>query len=276
MTLADYIAQYALAHDLAPGSIEQLWHAVRALDAWQGHPTHLIELSDELLNRWITARLEAKKSRRTVRGQRGSILTLWRAAHEGGLLENGPGCVKVVRIPHTNPNAWWPDEMARLLRAAEQAPGRFKLGCRRCDMLTAFLLVGYYSMLRQCDLLKLRKADVRADGRILITQQKTGDLVEGSLLPDAMEALRRIETDSEYLFPLRKKTLNYWWGWLKKQARVPGTQKWLRRTGATQCEIRQPGSAQHALGHRTPGLAYRSYIDARQLPQRTATPPRIV
>src|SRR5687768_17565627 len=84
--LADYVTSYTLSHDLEPASVKQLRHAVAALDKWNGKPVVLADLSDDLLNRWITARVEAGKSRKTVRGQRGAVLCLWRAAVDDGLI----------------------------------------------------------------------------------------------------------------------------------------------------------------------------------------------
>ena len=40
-------------------------------------------------------------------------------------------------------------------------------------------------------------------------------------------------------------------------------------------ELVHPGAAMALLGHRTPGLAYRHYVDARQVSRSKPTPPRI-
>ena len=55
----------------------------------------------------------------------------------------------------------------------------------------------------------------------------------------------------------------------------PGTLKWLRRASATAVEAEQPGAAMAHLGHRTPGLAYQSYVDPRQLGFNRASPPKL-
>jgi hypothetical protein len=275
MTLRDYVSAYALANDIGPLTAQYLDHAVRALDKRHGKATDLADLSDELLNRWIIARLAAGKSRKTVKTQRGAIVTLWKAANDDGLLSTEPRKVRTVKVPRVNPDAYWPEEVAKLLRAAEDAPGRFPCGCRRADLLTAWLLVAYYTLLRQNDLRKLMHAEICPDGAIVPTQSKTGDTVVRVLPPDAMEAVAKIRGDCPAVFPVSKKTFNRWWKWLKQRAEVPGSQKWLRRTGATACEIMQPGSAMGALGHRTPGLAYANYVDRRQLQQRPITPPKV-
>lgn len=275
MNLADLVARYALEHDIAPATVAHLSDAVKSLDAWRGQTTLVADLSDDLVNAWINARLKAGKSRSTVRCQRTAILTLWRSAHAAGLLVNEPKRVKVVKAPLPNPDAWWPDETARLLAAAERAEGVFPCGAKRAPLLTAWLLVGYYTCLRPCDIRKLSWSDLRPDGMLVIVQQKTGETVYRYLPEDAMEALKAIRGESEAMFPVRKKTLYYWWSWLKREAKVPGSLKWLRRTGATACEIQQPGSAMQALGHKTAGLAYKHYVDRRQTSAKPVTPPRI-
>lgn len=277
MNLKDYVSRYALAHDLVPSSIEQLGFAVAALDKWLGCPSLVESLSDDLLNRWINARLASGRSRRTIRGQRGAILTLWRAAYDDGLVGVLPKCVKIVKVPEKNPDAYWPDEVARLLVAAESAPGRFKCGARRSHLLRAWLLFSYYTLLRQGDLRRLRRDEVAADGAIVWTQNKTGELVTRQVYQDALDAIAACEdgVDSPLVFPVSKKTIEHWFRWLKRRANVKGCPKWLRRSGATHCERDCPGSAMLALGHKTAGLAYKHYVDRRQTNQRPPTPPRI-
>lgn len=278
MTLQEYANAYRLAHDIEPATVQYLDHAIRALDRWHGRETTLADLCDDLLNGWITDRIAAGKSRKTVRTQRGAILTLWRAAADDGLTAIEPRRVKIVKSPTVNPDAYWPDQVAKLLRAAESAPGRFPCGARRADLLTAWLLTRYYTLLRECDARRLLKTDIRSDGGLMLTQAKTKYTVARYLPPDAMAALAAVfaNTDTPVAFPIGKKTMCRWWKWLKKTANVaPGSPKWLRRTGATQCEIIQPGSAMLALGHKTPGLAYKHYVDRRQLQEKPVVPPTI-
>lgn len=56
---------------------------------------------------------------------------------------------------------------------------------------------------------------------------------------------------------------------------VGGTSKWLRRSGATHIEIREPGKARHHLGHRTLDLAAKAYIDWPQVRREMPRPPEL-
>lgn len=58
-------------------------------------------------------------------------------------------------------------------------------------------------------------------------------------------------------------------------AGVRGTSKWLRRSSATALERICPGSAMGHLGHKTPGLAYRHYVDPRMLQCGRPLPPEL-
>lgn len=275
MFLKEFVEAYGLAHDVAPATIQQLKFAVAALDKWHGSPVAVEALADDLLNRWINQRLADGKSRRTVKGQRGAILTLWRAALADSLTTTEPKRVKLVKTPTTLPEAWDTQQLCHLLATAEKAGGKFANGIKRAAYLRAWLLTGYYSGFRPCDMRLLQWSDIGTDGSCVRTQEKTGWPVLRHLPPDAIEALEQIRTDSAYCFPIRKKTHNYWWEWLMRTAKIKGTQKWLRRTCATHCEKQQPGSAMSALGHKTPGLAWRHYIDPRQLQSRPIIPPKI-
>lgn len=79
----------------------------------------------------------------------------------------------------------------------------------------------------------------------------------------------------ELAFPLTDKVLWYWFDKITEAAGVNGSAKWVRRTGATRVEQHQPGSAMAYLGHKTAGLAYQHYVDARQIQSNRPMPPPI-
>lgn len=269
------VDRYARDKDAAPRTIEQYRFALRTFERWLKRPATLRDFTDDKLNRWIVWALE-NYARPTLRSQRGALLTLWRYAAELRLINRLPVRVRKVRVDPAIPQAWYPADMRALLAAARQAPGAFRDGTPRADALVAWMLVGYYSGLRPCDTMAFRRQDVGREGVCVARQSKTRTPIVFSLPPDAMAAVRRIvQAGRDRVFPMTRKAAYYWWLWLKDQAQVSGSPKWLRRTGATQVEIQQPGSAMAFLGHKTPGLAYRHYVDARQVQARKPTPPRI-
>jgi integrase len=50
-----------------------------------------------------------------------------------------------------------------------------------------------------------------------------------------------------------------------RSIKFSGSSKWLRRSGATHIEMENPGKGRLHLGHKTPGLAERCYIDWSQV-----------
>lgn len=278
MLLSAFAADYGLANDVAPGTLAQYGFAVGALNRWACKPVKVESLQDDLVNRWITARLADGIARATVRNQAGAVLTLWRAAHEAGLVKRLPVRVKQVKPRAPLPEALELDELNRLLVAADAVPGRFRhVAAARAPLLRAYLLTGYYTGLRPCDLREIRPDAIGTNGVLLHRQAKTGWPVLCQLPPDAVAAIEATHPrERERVFPLSKKLLWYWWRKLKIAANVRGTPKWLRRTGATQSEIATPGSAMAFLGHKTPGLAWRHYVDARQVARVKPMPPPLV
>jgi hypothetical protein len=106
----------------------------------------------------------------------------------------------------------------------------------------------------------------QATGRITVTQKKTLDTITVRLRPATLERLSFEPREREMLFPWchSASTLTNSFGAIARAAKISsGSLKYLRRSGATLLEAERPGTAQHHLGHRTPGLAQRNYIDPR-------------
>lgn len=272
--LAEYVSRYALAADLTRGSIDQLRYTVVCIDRWKGSPVLLSELSDDLANRWLSWLLESGLSRTTVRHRRGNLITLWRAAAESGLVESWPKRVKKIKVPNSLPEAWSRSQVDTLLRASADLRGEFPGGIDRAKLVRALILTDWATGLRPCDLLALRRRDVAPDGSIAIVQQKTGWPILCRLTPEAMAAVEAtFPPKRALLFPIERRLAHFWIRRLCQAVQLPGSTKWIRRSGATAVEDEQPGSAQHYLGHRTPGLAWKCYIDPRHLTKRQHRPP---
>jgi len=140
--------------------------------------------------------------------------------------------------------------------------------------MRAIILTGYYTGLRPCDLLDLRTSDFMQGGVLVIRQKKTDEAIPIELPADCREAIAATYPQGrELVFPVSRKAVWESIRSLIKKAGIGGSLKWLRRTGATRCEQVQPGSAKAYLGHLTDGLAYRHYVDARQIVFTRPIPP---
>jgi integrase len=277
--LIDFVRRYAIERGLSEPSAQQLRFVLNSFGKSLGRRPRLSDLVDEKVNAWVVQMQENGLAPETVRGHRIALVGIWREAVYAELVDRPPGRIRKVRIPQRLPTAWSQADLMRLLEAAGKTPGRFLFsGVRKAPFWRAWILVGYYSGLRRDDLLRLRFDDLRPDGKLFLVQHKTGTVVRCHLPPDAMEAIRAtVPPKRRRLFGdgLSSDRISKEFRVIIKAAKLKGSTKRLRATGATWCEVETPGSAMAFLGHRTPGLAYRHYVDPRFLEDAKARPPRI-
>jgi integrase len=225
-------------------------------------------ISAERINAYLRDRLE-KVSTITVRNERTILLQLVKSAYEAGLLKQPVRGVMRVKARRTATKAWTVDQLRLAIARTEVLVNRkTRQGAPLALLLKAWLLVGYESGARFGDVWSFQGDHLEGD-ILRWTQRKTGDPIVRHLSPACVQACRQLlamSTDGTIL------------GWAcgKRQALrhmrehldaigIGGTSKWLRRSGATHIEITAPGMAKRHLGHRTPGLAERSYLDWGQI-----------
>jgi integrase len=272
-TLADYIATYALTHPLDAESVRQYEIAVRLFDRWAGHHVRLDELDATLVSQFI-AEYGKTVAPQTARSKRRQLVSLWRSAVDDGLCDPVALMrrVRPVRVPWKAPVAWTREEIERLLVACRSMPRWHRCGLRRSEWWALAIRVSYDSGLRWEDQVKrLRVDQISEDGIVAWGQNKTGRVVVCQLAPDTMDALRAslVRCPRELATPWigSHETFSDQMRLLVAKAGIrTGTWKWIRRTGATDCEIQEPGSAPRHLGH-APGskIAYASYVDPAQV-----------
>lgn len=186
--------------------------------------------------------------------------------------------IKVVNRP---PVAWCADEMARLVTATDGMTGKLLSGCPAGLFFRAFVMTGYYTGFRFSDLHGLRVEQLRG-ARLHVVQHKTGQPIAKLLPPEAVDALELLanhpaNTDRKtfFLWALKEHWLRVHFRRLCKAAGVSGSPKWLRRSGATAVEAQSPGSASRFLGHLSPELAMKHYVDQSLLPNAVPVPPSL-
>lgn len=171
--------------------------------------------------------------------------------------------------------------MARLVTATDGMTGNLLSGCPAGLFFRAFCLAGYYTGLRFGDLHSLRVDQLRGN-RLHVVQHKTGQPIAKLLPPEAVDALLELanhpsNTDGKtfFLWALKEHWLRVRFRRLCKAAGVTGTPKWLRRSGATAVEAQNPGAASRFLGHLSPELAMKHYVDQSLLPHAVPVPPSL-
>jgi hypothetical protein len=233
----------------------------------------------DAVNDYLRKRLESV-SAITAKSDRVMLLSLWRWAYETRLIDEAPRGVMRIKAKKSPTRAWTVDQVRTLLaKAAEYRGHLLRSGADIGDFLTAWTLLGYESGSRHGDIWAFR-AD-HLDGNILRwTQSKTGDPLHKVMTPACVEACQRMlkhSPDGRIVgWACKPRQAMRWWQQLCRAAGLPGTSKWLRRSGATHIEMAMPGKASLHLGHRTASLAAQAYIDWGQIREHAPQTPVLV
>lgn len=271
--MIDVASLYCDERTVTPDYRQGLIRVARSMRAAGVTPS---TLQDSSFNRWLAGLSQSATTRSNYRRMG---LTLWRHSLDIGLAEHYPRRIVRVKARPKPPVAWTLCEMARLVDEASKLEHKFKRSrCPANVFYRAFARSGYETGLRYSDLYSLRVEQIR-DGRLWVMPNKTGNPVPKQLSAECVEDLRKLIAlgDGERVFSwaICKRRAREHFKKLCRRAGIAGTPKFLRRTGATHCEIRQPGSAGRFLGHLSPGLAYRCYVDRTLLAEQCPTPPLI-
>lgn len=231
-----------------------------------------------VVNAYLKKRLSEVAST-TTQAERTIILSLWKFAYESELIEKPPRGVMKVKTSRAPTRAWTFEQCRSLVAGTSSVAGTLKSGAPLGLFLRARILLGYESGSRRGDLWLMRAEHFEGNA-LRWTQHKTGDPIHKRMSNDCMDAVNamlRLSPDGRVL------------GWACKARQsmflmkkylisrgLPGTSKWLRRSGATHVEITQPGKARLHLGHRSLNLAAQNYIDWSQVRQHSPEVPSLV
>lgn len=283
MELTDYVDRYRLGHDVEFGTVGQLRNAARLLTRFAGGSLPVQKLSGDLVNRWLLARRDAGLSPETVRSNRTSILMLWRSAADEGLVGQPERICRIKRRDRVI-RAFTSDELLALLRAADAMPGNYRLHkVPKRLYMRSFILAAYETGLRLSDMLLIRRKDIwwpdsKGTAILSLVQTKTGHSHRVHLRESTMrevDACARAGTPHEYIWgTVTKRHFFVRMKRLCESAGIVGSSKLIRRSGASYV-ARELGeaAATRFLGHRSPELARRNYLDNTIVVQSVPMPP---
>jgi len=275
----ELLRQYLLERDLEPASAKQFLTVLTRFDLHLKRRSEADDFKSEIVNAWLTAMLNEGLSRRTVRGYGGRLLTLWRWAFDVGHVQSPPSRVKKISVPDLIPVGFTRDELERLLAEAAKLTGCFRRSkVSRPHFAVALLRVVWDSGLRAGDLRRLTRMDYAHDGLGVILQGKTGWPKTFRLSPSTMEAIEATyppERTRIFGDAISRRRLFKWVKRIVDAAGMTGGTKKIRKGGASAVENAQPGGAMRYLGHRTPGLAARFYLDPRIVGGNPPGPPEL-
>ena len=216
----------------------------------------------------------------TIRKMSGGVLSVWNHAAKHGCAKwPETGRIRRVQVVRRSPCAWTDGELRDLLDVVRSVKGDFTFGVSKSLYYDAALRVAYDTGLRRGDLFGLDVADVARNGVISTVQGKTLEGHVCRVRPATHKSFVALANHiasvglEHWQTPLKwpkssMEQLYTGWRCIRWLAGVEkdGAFQMLRRTGATQVEIAQPGAATQFLGHLTPVLAQQSYVDRSQLP----------
>jgi integrase len=237
------------------------------------------EVSVERVNAYLRT-ISAEKASTTVRAERTILLTLYRWGYETGMIAEAPRGVMRIKSRKSPTKAWTIEQLRSLVEATKAHEGhRLRSGADLGLFLRCWVLLAYECGARFGDVMSFRSEHIDGDS-LAWTQSKTGDPMTRSLTPACLSAVDQMiagSTDGTIL------------GWVckRRQAQrlmrdlidgvgIGGTSKFLRRSGATHCEMAQAGAGRLHLGHRSPALFEQAYCDWSQLRTKTPKTPALI
>lgn len=255
MMLSEYADRYCTSVGGSPGYREQLSVLCRRL------PWHVHELDPDRITAYLQQALK-HLAPSTVANHRRMLVTLYRRAVADKLVKESSS--KICRVKHFFPpvRAWTLQELAHLVAEAKKMPGGTRtFPCEYRVLMPAWVLVGYSTGLRRGDMLRIRWDELRGN-RLALVMSKTGRHHVCVLDQQAMDALAELPRYDRIVFGtiIRRDQIKIVMRRLIRRAGMEGSGKYLRRSSATYAEI-SGLSATLQLGHQTPGMAYRHYVD---------------
>ena len=250
---------------------------IHQLSKFVGHPVTLAELCDALLASFLNERLKSGLRKSSVNGVRGDIATVWRFAHEQGLVATKPG-VRKLRAEHDEPDSWSEDEFRRLLARCDCLETHSPYsGVPAASLMRAVLLLAYWTGLRRGTLWKIKWSEVDLEGRWVTVP---GNSMKGRrgkkfrIGEDAAAALQAVQIRGAVTVLPELDWKRFYRDFdvvLEAAGIPPSTRKRMtklhkiRRTTATMVAVRQGlGAASSLLGHSSEQITLR-YIDPSKL-----------
>lgn len=252
---------------------------IHVLEIFLGRPATLADMTNETVSAllgWGIAK--RKNSVATVNCWRAHLLAIWRFALKRKLIHEPPDVDK-LKAPKRLPEAWTIEEFGRVLQAAAALRGHIG-EVQASAWWTAFLLTIYDTGLRRTAALSLRMVDLDVERRHVVARaehSKTATDQVFQLSDTTIAALRAIiDPPRELLFdwPYDRydgttyTALSRAFRGIVKAAGLPngsrnGLHK-IRRTSASHLANAVPiEHVMHHLGHSSPDMARRHYIDPR-------------
>jgi len=263
-TLRKFAQVYIKRRDISDDYAKTLLHRAKALEVFSGSDDIAKILTEENVNGYLADLKEKGKAPATVKGYRGDVLTLWRAAADDDLVEMPR--VRRVRQPKVaapSVDCYTTAEVNQLIAGAHKMEGETGDGIPRNLYWQSIIRMAYETGLRRSDLWLLKRSDIREDGLFSLSMSKTQRRRTGRVRQATLDAIARtFPPERQLIFPWchAKGTFTMHFYEVVILAGVKrGCFKWLRRSSGSYVEAVSPGNGPKHLGHTSPAVFYRHY-----------------
>ncbi len=262
--------------NLSEGTIEQYLHMARSFQRFFPEPVPVESLSDDLVLSWLQARLK-QVAPRTVKRERGDLLTIWRWAHRKGHCPTTPIDIPTIKCVRRLPAYWNVDELARLIVACRSLRGTMRdLTIKRSAWWSSLMLFLYDTGCRLSAALAVTPGELDLAGRCVVLNgdvAKTGVEQSIKLSDQTIAAVAgHYQSDRERVWPYPYVKRQLWYQFKKiiEAADLPSDRyrmfHCMRRTTATLTAAHSSiDVARRQLGHTSEAMTQR-YVNESALP----------
>lgn len=281
MLLSNLLAEYVASRlTLSRTSADQLAYTCASLSKFHGREIRVDELSPPLVLPWLRDRVQTR-ARRTAKGDRGNLLTLWRWGYAQGYVTMRPEGIPTIPVPKRLPAYWQPTELEALITACRAWGGEMRgTGILRAHWWSSFVLSAFCTGARLSALLAVQPAACSlAERRLTLRAEsaKTGIEQVCNLTDQAVAAIAahyESTRDRVWPWPYRRAQLFTDLAKLLRRAGLPCDRyrkfHCFRRTCATlTTQAAGIAVAQSALGHTSEAMT-RNYVHPDAMPQQHA------
>lgn len=238
------------------------------------------EFSAQAVNAYLRERADSL-SPSSVANDRRVILTLWRYAWEEDLIADAPRGVMRIKVPAKPVRAWTMAECRALVKGAEKYfSKRLRNGANLGLFLQTWVMLAYETGARYGDVFAWRAENFTGQAVGWVTSKTNVPCVRvvSEQTLELVQAMLKDSKDGTVLgwVCCRRQSFKFMRMLIASCGLPAGSGRWLRRSAATHVEMTQPGRAQWFLGHKTPGLAARHYLDQSQLAGAASGPPPLM
>ena len=240
---------------------------IKRFSEYLGHPATMDDLNDLAVAGFLEHRRSMGRSPFTVERERSGLIALWNLAARRGIKKTWPE-VPAGKLPRRTPNAWTLPEMQRLFKTARETKGWVN-GVKANVFWPALLAVLWETGERIGAVMSARKSDFRPPHLLIRAEARKGgrDDLMHVLTPATCHRVElAMAHDEPTIFFWSGAHSGLWSGWkrLVQRAGLPigrdcGFHK-IRRTAASYL-AQKGGNATEFLGHRSPELAAKWYLD---------------